>query len=80
MALTGIHYSFDTMLLASILDNLNMRIWAMSENAKKGINKPQSIVSRLLGKTEDDGRNEMVFDSVEAFEEMRKKLIEKGGK
>ena len=80
MALAGVNYSFDTLLLASILDDLNMMTWAMSENAQKGINKPQSIVSRLLGKTEESDSDEMGFDTAEEFEKARKKLLEKGGK
>ena len=75
MALSGIGYSFETILLASILDNLNMRTWAMSENARTGADRPQSIVSKLLGGYGNDCGEEMKFGSVEAFEEMRKKLI-----
>lgn len=70
MAMAGINYSFDTMLLASIFDNLNIRAWAMSENGQKGINKPKSIVSKLLGKEEVDESEYMLFDTAEAFEEM----------
>lgn len=70
MALVGTKYTFDTLLLASIFDNLNIRTWAMSENAQKGINKPKSIVHKLLGREEESESEYMLFDTAEAFEEM----------
>lgn len=79
MAMANIKYSFDTMLLASILDNLNVRTWAMSKDGQNGVNKPKSIVDRLLGVEEADNNDAMTFDSGQAFEEMRRKLLEKGG-
>lgn len=79
MALAGVNYSFDTLLLASILDDLNVLVWSMSENAKKGINKPQSIADKLLGRAEDDNSNEIGFDTAEEFERERERLLGKGG-
>jgi hypothetical protein len=70
MAMAGTKYTFDTLLLASILDNLNIRAWAMSENGQKGIDRPTSIVSKLLGKEEVSESEYMLFDTAEAFEEM----------
>ena len=80
MKLAGVKYSFDTMLLASIVDNLNLRTWSMSEDGRNGVNKPASIVNKLLGREEANSSDAMVFDSGKAFEEMRKKIIEGGGK
>ena len=80
MALANIKYSFDTLLLASILDNLNMRTWAMSKNAQNGTNKPKSIVNKLLGLEEADNNDAMTFDSGEAFEKMRREILQKGGR
>lgn len=74
MALANTKYSFDTLLLASILDGVNLRNWAMSEDAISGINRPQSMVNKLIGK-EDDNSEEMTFDSKEEFEDMRGKLL-----
>ena len=79
MALAGVKYSFDTMLLASILDNLNARNWMMSEDGQNGINKPVSIVAKLMGWEEENDNDAMTFDSGIAFEEMRKKIIGGGG-
>ncbi len=77
MKLNNIKYPFNTMLLASILDNLNMQAWAMRRD--DSMEKPQSMVNRLLGITETDNREEMVFDSGQEFEEMRRKILQGGG-
>lgn len=77
MILANVKYPFDTMLLASILDNLNLRTWAMRKD--ESIGKPQSIVNKLLGIVEEDTREEMVFDSGHEFEEARRKLLKEGG-
>ena len=78
MILANVKYSFETMLLASILDNLNLRTWAMRKDESTG--KPQSIVNKMLGVVEEDTRKEMVFNSGQEFEEMRNKILQKGGK
>ena len=70
MAMAGVKYSFDTLLLASILDNLNVRTWTMSENGRNGVNKPKSIVDKLLGKERESESEYMLFATAEAFEEM----------
>lgn len=70
MIMAGIKYSFETMLLASILDNLNLRTWAMSKDGQNGKNMPQSIVDKLLGREEVSESKYMLFDTAEAFEEM----------
>ena len=79
MALANTKYPFDTMILASILDNLNMRSWGMSTDGQKGINKPESLVKRLLGIEEENDSDIMSFESGSAFDEMRKKILAEGG-
>lgn len=69
MSMAGIKYTFDTVILAAILDNLNMRAWAMSEDGQSGINKPQSIVSKILDREVCESEY-MLFDTAEAFEKM----------
>ena len=77
MAQEGIKYSFNTMLLAAILDGINLRNWSMSENARNGAKRPQTMVNKLLGISDDkeDEEERMTFDSGAAYEEMRKKLL-----
>ena len=76
MKMANIKYSFETLLLASILDNLNTRTWAMSREAQNGDSKQQSILNRLLGRTEENDSEEMEFDSGEEFEMMRNEFLQ----
>ena len=82
MALANVEYPFETMLLAAILDGINWRNWSVTKDAKDGINRPKSMVNRLLGIQEEsssEGNDErIVFASGEAFEKTRKKLLEGG--
>ena len=73
--MAGMKYDFETLLLAAIVDGINLSNWSMSENARNGGKKPESIVNRLLGIEPTNNRNEMIFDSAEEYEEMRKKLL-----
>lgn len=67
--------SYLNLLLASILDDLNTLVWFKTEDAQHGRNRPQSILSTLLGSVEDNGN--MSFESAADFENYRKKLINK---
>lgn len=65
--------SYLNILLASILDDLNTLVWFKTEDAQHGRNRPQSILSALLGDVEGNGN--MSFESAQDFEDYRKKLI-----
>lgn len=46
----------ETMLLAGILDRLSLLVWSKTEDAKDGLNRPASILDKLLGiKEEKEG-------------------------
>ncbi len=76
MAMSKIKYSFDTLLIAAILDNLNQRTWAMSEDARNGGNRPQHILNRLLGEEyQEQDQTEMGFESGEEYERARRKIL-----
>lgn len=65
--------SLETLLMASIADRLSLLIWAKTEDGQKGIHKPKSITEQLMGyKSEEDT---MCFDTPEAFEKERKKIM-----
>lgn len=71
MALAGTKYPFDTILFAAIYDAVNMQNWAISDNGRKGINPPDSIANKLLGRKVAQKESEyMLFDTAEAFFEM----------
>ena len=66
--------SLDVMLLMSLIDHLKILIWQNTEDGRKGINFPESILNQLF----DPEQNELIhsFNSGEEFEEMRQRIIE----
>jgi hypothetical protein len=74
MKLTEQDVDITTLILATIADRLQVLIWQNTEDGQKGINIPDSIVKKLLGK-EDEPKN-MAFSSGEEFEEYRRRLID----
>lgn len=70
MSLSNINYPFETLLLASILDGINYRNWAMSAGSNNGAKKPLSMTNKLLGREEESEGEYMLFETAEAFMEM----------
>lgn len=54
--LTGVDIDINTLLLAHIVDNTAINVWAKTEDARKGRNRPKSMVKSLVGngKNADD--------------------------
>lgn len=78
MKMSGELYPFETMLLAGILDKLSLLLWSKTDDAQRGRNKPESILSKLLGTATQENREYMTFDSIEDFERMRNQILNKG--
>lgn len=73
MKMNGLKLDTQTILLASILDRASILAWMQSEDARKGRNRPESVLSALLG----EERSELVKfgsgDELEAyFDKIRK--------
>ena len=79
LAISNSKVSFDTLLLASVVDRLSALVWFKTTDGQKGINKPNMIAQELTGKTKAKESNEMIFDSGEDFEEYRQQILEKIG-
>lgn len=79
MALAEVKYPFDTLLLASIYDCLNLRNWAMTRDAQNGNNAPQSLTNKLLGLEEKSNSEYMLFNTAEEFNQMWNKDKKTGG-
>lgn len=77
MSMAGIQYPLDTLLLAAVLDGINMGNWMLSKSSGEGSNPPQSMVGRLLGKEPDTGKEEILFNSAEDYERARKNILER---
>lgn len=72
--LIGTKVDMQTMLLASILDAENMQVWMRTKDAEHGRNRPKSVLSILNGEAEPQNA---AFDSKEAFESARARIIER---
>lgn len=72
-----INYSFDTLLLAGIVDRLSLLIWSRSKDGQKGRNRPLLIVPGLIHK---EDKKIISFQSADEFLKARKELLKEGGK
>lgn len=70
-------------LMAAMVDRLSMLVWAKTEDAQKGRNRPESILAKLTDKSTNSEKTEnagvKVFTTAEEFEEARKRIFREGG-
>lgn len=76
MKMSGLDYSFETILLAKAVDNLSMLVWSKTKDAQKNRNRPVSICQKLF--SSDNGSENMIFDSGDDFERARRLIIDGG--
>ncbi|WP_307255486.1 DUF5361 domain-containing protein [Moryella indoligenes] len=74
MALSGNKVSVDTFLKATMADRLNDLAWMQTEDGQRGVNRPGSILQKLMG-TEEEQEQLMTFGSGEEYEMYREKLL-----
>ena len=72
MLLSGDKVTLDTLLAAMIYDKLAWLQWAKTKDGARGVNIPETVVSKLLGDSESKTRG---FTSIEEFEKARQELI-----
>lgn len=73
--LAGVELDINTLLLTVCADSLQFLAWCKTDNARKNINRPQSLLE-LLTKTEK--KSDIVgFASAEEFEKHRQAIIER---
>ena len=75
MRLSGMKAPLDLVLSAAAVDRLSLLVWAQSRDAEKGRNRPESLVSELLGEGKRGG-DICAFSSGDEFEAARKKMTE----
>ena len=74
--LSGLFVCQDTMLLASIFDQVNALRWMQTEDAQRGRNRPEPILPVILGMdTKTQTGEVLLFDSGEEFERARERLL-----
>lgn len=79
MKITGMRVPRDTLLLADCLDALHILIWKDTKDGQKGRRMPEMLGDRLRGIENDSKKKKAgdVFESPEAFEAERSRLIQK---
>lgn len=75
-AITGCEFPADYELLAIIADRLGMLMWMFSEDGRKNINRPESVIR--MNDEQKDGQVESFSDG-EDFIAAREQLLKKGG-
>lgn len=75
-ALAGTRLDLKTVLLAMAVDRLAELVWTKTKDAKKGRNKPDSVLRILEQKPARPKRAHLTFDSAEAFEAARAKMLQ----
>lgn len=79
MEMANMKYPFDTLLLAAILDGINIRNWMGIKSSGNEADKPQSVIRKLLGIEQEEEKDKVLFDTAEEYEQERRKLLEGGG-
>lgn len=74
LKLLGLRVDLEMLLLAHIVDNTAINIWAKTKDAKNNINRPKSFVE-LLSKKKESKEKAREFNSGEDFEKERRRLI-----
>lgn len=74
LKLLGLRVDLEMLLLAHIVDNTALNLWAKTKDAKNNINRPQSFVE-LLSKKKESKEKAREFNSGEDFEKERRRLI-----
>lgn len=70
----NIECGFDTYLIASIFDKINLLVWMQSDDGAKGRNRPNPIASVLAG--EKDKPKEVIgYASGKDFDEAREEIL-----
>ena len=77
---TGVTASEEMLVLALILDVVNIIAWRQTEDGYRGKNAPKSVYTMLAGgERKEPQRDYRTFRSGEDFEAARKEILRRGG-
>jgi len=76
MKMSGAKVPLETIILAMMADRLGNVIWSLSEDGRKGINRPPQLVEVLTGIERKNDSDILSFTTPKAYEEARRKLLE----
>lgn len=66
-SLSGMKATRGEILLAAAVDRLSIMVWGMTDDARHGRNRPESVLDAMMGKTEKTGEA-VAFATAEEFE------------
>lgn len=72
MKASGVKAGPDTLLLADILDGVRYLLWARTEDAAKGRNRPKSIAKKFYERKQVDHSHDM---TPEEYKRIREKIL-----
>ena len=72
-AISGTALTMEMALLAQIVDNTRLLVWAKTKDAEKGRNYPKSVLDQLLKREEKTGG----YHSADEYEAARKRILGK---
>lgn len=75
LRISGAKLSIDTQLLAIIADAVRVLAWQNTRDGLSGRNAPESVFAALTGAGSDSATDAAGFDSPEAFDAWRKRMI-----
>lgn len=75
MKLTSMKVPLDTILLAGAVDRLSLLVWAQTKDAKKGHNKPKSLLEDLVSAAPKKHTENVSFASGEDYEKARAEML-----
>lgn len=73
MRMTGAKLSLENTLAAASLDALEFIAWTKTEDAEKGLNRPESVLGKLTGEEEEKAIKS--FSSADEFEKKRREIL-----
>lgn len=77
--LTGQKHSNDTLLMALIVDDLNLMLWQRTKDGQNNRNRPKSVYQALIGKAEEKDEAIKGFKSADDFEKARAEILARKG-
>lgn len=76
LGMTNQKVSNEEVLLAMIADRLSLLVWFKTKDGQDGINRPKSMLSILLGETEEEPESDLKrFKTGDEFLKFRNKLL-----
>jgi len=72
MIMSGVQAPIEVMLMAAMVDKLNILVWAQTKDAAKGKNRPKSIIEAFIPKE----TKTTTYESGEDFIKAREKLLQ----